>query len=343
MDRLRSVFDEFYDLVKPGIFIATSKNPERAHWLFTTFCRGLELFGLDKVVLENRANKKQPPWEISNAAGFNKNGELSPRIMKSLGFNRTVVGTVSADNWEGNPKPRIKRFPRTKTLVNWMGLPGIGAERVAEKLYSQQREKIEIPITINVMSTPEKSGVALLKDLEKTVLKLSCVPYVDRFELNISCPNTYNNNRKIDSRAEYQSGLGRMLDAVGEKMHSYQDLYVKVSPDLYETDVDEIVKICNSHNVKGFTIANTTTKHKFRYIPDSPGKGGASGDAVYKESLRVQKLFAERTDAKLIACGGINSRGRAFERCAIGNTSEIQLFTPLIFEGPKLLYELKNV
>ena len=72
-------------------------------------------------------------------------------------------------------------------------------------------------------------------------------------------------------------------------------------------------------------------------------EGGASGNAVYNPSKKIQKYFAERVgeNVKLIACGGINSVEKMNERLAIGNCSEIQLFTPLIYEGTGLLRKLR--
>ncbi|MCK4650220.1 hypothetical protein KAT36_03220 [Candidatus Pacearchaeota archaeon] len=340
MDKWRNRFDKFYDWIKPIVFSITKKNPEQAHWAFTNFCQTLNYLELDKKVLDNESNQKTPPWKISNAAGFNKNAEFSSRIIEYLGFDRMVVGTATADEWKGNVKPRIIRFPESDSMVNWMGLPGIGAERVARRLQNQGNEGI--PITINLMSTPEKSGKDMLRDLEKTVLSSRYVPRVDRFELNISCPNIWGNNNKMDVRTKYRGQLKNMLDIVKKGMTDSQDLYIKVSPDLCERDVDEILRACEAYDVRGFTTTNTTTNHNPRYIPKSPDKGGASGNAVYKDSIRVQELFADRTDAKLIACGGINSITRARERCSIGNTSEIQLYTPIIFSGPKLLRNLRE-
>ena len=340
MDNWRNRFDKFYNLIKPAIFSATARDPEQAHHLFTTFCQVLYYLDIDEKVLDNTSNQQTPPWKISNAAGFNKNAELPPRVMKYLGFDRAVIGTLTADEWKGNPRPRTKRFPKTQSLINWMGLPGIGAQRVAEQLWDYKGGGL--PVTINLMSTPGKEGKAMLKDLEETVLRTRFTPNADRFELNISCPNTHSSTGEIDTREEYKSQLKAMLHTVKRDLLCTQHLYLKVSPDLDEKGVDEIIRICDKYDVTGFTTTNTTTNHNPRYIPNSPGQGGASGDAVYEASLRVQKLFAERTDKKLIACGGIDSVERARERCAIGNTNEIQLYTPIIFRGPGLLRKLRE-
>lgn len=342
MDALREKFDGFYDFIKLVIFGATAHDPEIAHHLFVNSLRLMKAFGLSELVLDNKANRLNQGYDIANGAGFNKNGEIDPRLMRLLGFDRVVVGTVTADPWKGNPKPRIKRFPKTGSLVDWMGLPGIGAERVARKL--KRYGNHEVPLTINLMSTPEKSGYAVLEDLQKTVSAFRDMKYVYGFELNISCPNTHGKDGAIDARRENLAQLDEMVDVVRSGMKLGQSLYLKVSPDSTEKDVDDIVSVGEKHVVNGYTTANTTTNHYSMYVTQKMEKGGASGNAVWDSSTRTQGYFADRVgdDVKLIACGGINSVGRAKERCEIGNCKEIQIFTGLIFEGTGLMRKLRS-
>jgi len=342
MDILRNGFDGFYDLVKPAVFKLTEKNPSVAHRLFVNSLKALELSGLAELVLDNKENYLNSSFLISNAAGFNKDVDISPKIIKLLGFQRATIGTVTYDPWKGNPEPNIKRFNETGSLVNWMGLPGIGAKRIAHRL--EKYELYPIPLTINLMSTPGKEDTEALVDLENTILTFRDFPYVDRFELNISCPNTHTKNGKIDARMKNLSHLDAMLDTIKEKMYLNQELYLKVSPDLSGKDIDDIVRIVEGYSITGYTVANTTTEHDSKYITEKMKKGGASGDVVYNSSKKVQEYFAKRVDedVKLIACGGINSVERMYERLGIGNCSEIQLFTPLIFRGTGLLRKLRT-
>ena len=167
MDTLRNLFDDFYDLVKPAVFRRTEEDPKKAHELFRRFCGVLSFTHLEKLVLDNKSNLVPPPFELSNAAGLNKDGKFHPKVLRYLGFDRVVVGTVTNNPWDGNPRPTVRRYSETESMVNWEGLPGIGAERVAEKLESYGDHGI--PITINFMATPKKQGDELLRDLEGTV------------------------------------------------------------------------------------------------------------------------------------------------------------------------------
>ncbi len=335
MNILRDGFDGLYNLIKPIIFRMNAKNSKFAHGLFMNSLRGLSILGLDKLVLDNSSNYIEISYEISNAAGFLKNAEINPRIMKLLGFNRVVVGTFTADNWKGNSGQTLWRFPKSGSMVNWEGWPNVGAEEGASRLYEYGEHGI--PLTINLGLTPWKKGDALLKDLEKTVSIFRDVPYANRFEFDDSCPNIDKSNWDENWRRD-------ALDVILREKREWQDVYLKVSPDLNEFKIDEIIRDGEEYKIKGYTISNSTVNHDSRYIDVSPGKGGGSGNVVYNSSMKVQKYFAERIkeDVDLIACGGINSVEKARERCRIGNCNEIQIFTPLIFEGTGLLRKLRN-
>ena len=345
MDFLRESFDEFYDFIKPAVFRLTQHDPQVAHEWFLRLCNVLHTLRLERLVLNNSSNSLFPEFELSNAAGFNKNGDFHPRVLHYLGFDRVVVGTVTYDPWNGNPRPTIRRYPEVESMVNWMGLPGIGARAVAEKL--ERYGDHEVPLTINLMATPGKQGDEILRDVRGTVLATRNLPYFERFELNISCPNTHGNDGK-DMRRENLQRLDDLLTVLEDTVYGYHQIYVKVSPDSTEADVDDTLEVSKDHRRGGVTVCNTTTQHHRSYIPVSPmvdGKqvGGASGNAVHDFSLRVQKLYdKKRTPGMdLIACGGINSLERVSQRLEHGATG-IQLYTPLVFSGPKLLRELRQ-
>jgi len=352
MDILRRAFDLSYDAVRESVFSRTAHDPEEAHELFVKACRVLHKTGLERLVLDHTSNRKIPYCEISNAAGFNKNAYIPPTTLKYMGFDRVVIGTVTYDYWEGNPRPRCKRFPETSSLVNWLGLPGIGAVAVADRLAGYGDHGV--PLTVNIMSTPQKQGDDLLKDIEKTIKATRHLPYVDRFELNISCPNTHGISGKMDVREEYQAILHKMMKVCLDTMLPHQELWLKVSPDLDEQEVAETIAVTNGyrdHNLRkrtdkpffvGYTCTNSTRKHDPEFISPSPGKGGASGPAVYSASTRVQSLFEYKgKGAKIIACGGINSLERARQRTQ-DKADGLQIYTALVFQGPRFIRRLRE-
>jgi dihydroorotate dehydrogenase len=347
MDTLRKIIDGSYDYVKSSVYHLTSKDPEIAHEGFVVASQIMHALRLENIIFDCSENKMHPLFEISNAAGFDKNGNIPPTFMRYLGFDRVVVGTVTYEPWTGNPRPRIKRYPQTESIVNWQGLPGIGAERVAHNLLGYGNH--EIPLTINLMATP-RPGVNAVEDVLNTIRLTRDIPYVDRYELNISCPNTHSSSGGIDARTEYLSKLEILIDAMTTHIYQNQSLYIKVSPDLGIESIKRIVRIVAAHKVDGIVTANTTTNHDPMYITTKPnlqGRGGASGKAVYSASTSVQEAFMdERYQAganfNIIACGGIDSQERAKERTKEKYVYGIQIYTPLIFKGPRLLRELRR-
>lgn len=347
MDLLRKSFDKFYDVIKPAVFYLTSKDPEVAHELFISSCKLLHLLKLEKIVLDNSANQLNPGFEISNAAGFNKNGEIPPSVLKYLGFDRSVIGTVTYENWDGNPRPRTARYPKTESLINWMGLPGIGAKEIADNLFEYTNE---FPITISVMSTPGKQGDAALIDIESTVLEFRHLSCVDRFQLNTSCPNTHTELGNLDARKENEKWLKDMLLTVRKSASNYQEVELKVSPDLNEDDVDYHLEV-STGIVDRFVISNTTQVHDPRFISKSPGKGGASGHSVYERAFEVQKMFHRKIidnsipEIGITPCGGIDSVLKLRERalyCGLEPIKGFEVNTGFIFKGPKLLREFRE-
>lgn len=335
MDLIRNFFDAFYDSIKPLTFLATKNDPEKAHKLFSKFCQWVYKNKLEKIIFDNSSNNISLPFKISNAAGFDKNCEIPFSVLKYFGFDRIVIGTVTYQEWKGNPKPNILRYPKTHSLVNWMEFPGNGAKKIAERVKQYNNENM--PVTISIMARPDKiREEEIISDISETMNYFKNISCVDRFELNNSCPNLTKN------KAEH---LEKMLEKTKNSLNPNQELYLKVSPDLKKEEIDIIFNIAKDY-VSGFTTTNTTKIHKPLFIKNSPGKGGASGNAVYEDSLRIQKLFYKKIknqnkNFKIIACGGINSVERVKERIYNG-ASEIQIFTPFIYFGTKLLREIRN-
>jgi len=339
---LRKVVDNTYDAFRDLIFRLTTEDPEKAHERFIELSDWASHLKIDKLLFDNGSNYKQNKFDISNAAGFNKNGNIPPQFLRYLGFNRNVIGTVTADPWLGNnDRPRIWRYPKTNSMVNFLGLPGIGAKRVAEN-YSMYINH-GVPTTVSIMSTPGKKRKDELEDIALTVRIMRSLYKVDRFELNISCPNTECGVSR-EGRQTYRSKLNDMLSAVEEIAFPHQEIYLKISPDLTEEYVDDSLEVIQNHNVKGIVATNTTRDHDKKYINPSPGKGGASGTAVYDKAKKIQDMFDVKSSRKMkiVAVGGIDSAEKARERTSSEKVKEMQIYTGLIFRGPKLLEELRR-
>jgi dihydroorotate dehydrogenase len=337
MDLTRRLFDGFYDSVKGLVFYFTKKDPEKAHGLFSKTCQALYSSKLHKIVLDCKENYSVQEFGVSNAAGFNKNAEIPLQALKYLGFDRVVVGTVTGEPWKGNEKPRVWRYAKTSSIVNFIGWDNKGAETIAQTL---ENYEYALPLTISIgaIPNPEFNLKQRLRDIEKTIITFRNIKGVDRFEYDASCPN-------LPLQENNSEFLKEFLNVISQNILPHQSVFIKVSPDISKREVKENIRLAKEYSsVKGFVVSNTTTNHDPFFIPKSPGRGGASGDAVYEKSLEIQEIFfnnLRESNLEIIACGGINSIKRAKERGRYG-AKEIQILTPLIFTGTKLLRELKG-
>jgi dihydroorotate dehydrogenase len=217
-------------------------------------------------------------------------------------------------------------------MVNWDGWSNVGVCEVAKRLSSYGDHGV--PLTLSLGPTPGISYTHELKDLEKSVLTTRGLFGVDRYELNVSCSNVDNSFVGLEDLFQ----RSRVI-----RDNSCHDLYLKVSPDLSEDEVCEIAAAGEEIGVDGYVVSNTTKFHPRSHIPFYPGRGVASGDVVYDFSKSVQRYFANVVgDKKIVACGGIDSVNRVDERLGIGNCNEIQIYTPLVMKGTRLLRELRK-
>ncbi len=347
MDILREWVDNKYLELRDKLFDETKDDPERAHHIAIEYAQRLGWWGdascglLPWLLLNHGDNHRKTKVEICNAAGMNKNGEIPPKILKHLGFDRVVIGTVTLDPWEGNKeRPRVWRFP-PQSLVNYLGLPGVGAKRVEQTLL--QYGHTGVPLIINTMSTPGKVGDEAVLDILGTIHHLSY--FTEDFEINISCPNTH------AVTTNYQRSLDDLLRPICLDLATRgKKGYLKVSPDVDHDGVRQILAVASQYDaIRGFVVANTTRQRIVNGIPEDQKLGGASGDAVYAIALKAQWLFADEIatnyahkDWEIHACGGIRTAERVKQRMDIGNVTRLQVYTPLIYEGPGLIRTIRK-
>ena len=78
---------------------------------------------------------------VGIAAGLDKNGEYID-CLASLGLGFIEVGTVTPKPQKGNPKPRLFRNIKEKSLLNRLGFNNKGVDYLVEKLKNRKSEII---------------------------------------------------------------------------------------------------------------------------------------------------------------------------------------------------------
>jgi dihydroorotate dehydrogenase len=290
----------------------------------------MSFFKITKFCLEDPTIPKN--FLLSNAAGWDKDAKIGNDFFQYLGFQRVVLGSVTSEKHAGNDAfIRTKKFPKQKSMLNWLGLPNEGAKALAEKL---AKKNYQLPLTINIAPYPKapKPLASIVKSME--ILQ----NYGDRWEINISCPNT-----KEQKSWEL---LAEIVSKISQKKYG-RELYWKISPEWQQAELTKFLKICDSHHFTGFVAGNSSRLHSKKPHPN--WKGGLSGKLLFPQSYKlvenlqglIQKQYSHK-NWKIIACGGISCNRELKQYKERFGITEFQIYTAFIFEGPKIIKKLQN-
>jgi len=324
-------------VVRPLLF---SIDSERAHDLAIGFLRRVSQVDLALHLLQRFQPAAKPktvfgvtfPNPIGLAAGFDKNGVALPALA-ALGFGFIEIGTVTAKSQPGNPKPRIFRYSKERALVNRLGFNNDGADIVANRLrrWREDGRWPRVPVGINIgksKSTPLDQAPADYLHSFRRLRK-----FADYVVLNVSSPNTPG-LRSLQERDAF-AGLVR---AVQEENRSNEPVLVKISPDLSQAELKEIIATCEENQIAGIIATNTTLDHSS--IPsESDQAGGLSGAPLREKSTGLVRMIAASSTIPVIGCGGIFDAESAREKIEAG-AALIQIYTGFIYRGPALVREI---
>lgn len=278
---------------------------------------------VEDKILEQELFKRVFKNPVGLAAGFDKNATMI-KSMKSLGFGFTEIGTVTLMPQDGNPKPRMFRYPEQKSVQNAMGFNNLGAHKVLKNL--KKLYPFSIPIGVNIGKnkyTPEEFAISDYKNLIKKLHE-----YADYLIINISSPNTPN------LRDLQNENFIKELFSMAKELTN-KPIFLKIAPDM---DITQAINLCNvaiNEGASGIIANNTTIDYSL--VEGCKDFGGLSGECLREKSSLFFKelsfeLFGKTT---LISVGGINSAQEAYERIKNG-ASLVQVYSALIFEGPSL-------
>ncbi|GGD43594.1 dihydroorotate dehydrogenase (quinone) [Malaciobacter pacificus] len=326
-----------YQMLKKVLF---KFEPETAHHIAET---GLKLLGnckIGKKYMEKRnfiSDSKLSqeifgvtfPNPVGLAAGFDKNATMI-KSMKSLGFGFTEIGTVTPKPQDGNPKPRMFRYPEVNCVQNAMGFNNEGIHTVLKNL--KKLYPFEIPIGGNVGKnkiTPEEFA---LEDYKVLIKKIK--DYCDYLVINISSPNTPN-LRDLQNE-KFITELFTMAKEITNK-----PILLKIAPDMEAAQAIELCKTAVNSGAAGIIATNTTIDYSL--VPNCQDFGGLSGTCLTEKSYLLFKEIAKELYGKtvLISVGGISNGQQAYDRIKAG-ASLVQIYTGLIFEGPSMVKKINE-
>jgi dihydroorotate dehydrogenase len=319
-----------------SILFVFFKDPETVHRLALLFLKCLgtpivrDIAGFFTRV-ENPA-LHQILWGIDFkspvgiAAGFDKEGEVI-RGISALGFGYIETGTITKYPQEGNPRPRMFRFPEEGAIINRMGFNNKGAGRMGRRLMHMHAD---IPVGISLGKSKRAELDEAAEDYRFSFERL--YEYGDYFVINVSSPNTPGLRQLQDKK--FLVDIVRTLNGYRTQQKKRKPLLVKIAPDLSYEAIDEVLNVCREEQIDGIIAVNTTVSRK-GVSEDAVGiAGGLSGLPLQKLATDIiRHIHGKAPELPIIGVGGIFTAEDAYEKIKAGATL-VQVYTGFIYEGP---------
>lgn len=331
-----------YKLLRPLLF---KLQPETVHHLIIRLLRVLHFVPFARLLIQARYTRRAPELEqevlglrfpnpIGMAAGFDKDAEVYD-MLGALGFGFVEIGTVTPKPQNGNPKPRCFRLPADKAIINRMGFNNRGVQSAVRNL-RHRRPGLIVGGNIgkNTLTPNEQAPCDYLKAFR------ALYDYVDYFVVNVSCPNVACLTA-LQSKASTVAIL-EPLKEFRQGQSDYRPILLKISPDLTEEQVDQMIEVVEECKIDGIVATNTTTSREG--LQSDParvtqiGKGGLSGGPLTERSREMVRYIHQKTEGRLpiIGVGGVMSVEDAVAMLEAG-ASLVQVYSGMIYEGPGLM------
>lgn len=340
-----------YALARPFLF---SLDPETAHELTLHALAGIQGTPLQLAYCAARVDDPITlagltfPNRVGLAAGLDKNAKCIDGL-GAMGFGFVEVGTVTPLAQPGNPKPRMFRLPKAQALINRLGFNNDGLEafiaNVKHSALYQQRQNAagsHAPPMLLGLNIGKNAATPMERATDDYLACLDGVyPYADYVTINISSPNT-KNLRALQSDEALDSLLGAIAqrrEALAAQHGKRTPIFVKIAPDLDETQVGVIAATLKRHTMDGVIATNTTlSRNAVKGLAHAEETGGLSGAPVLAMSNRVitQLRSALGQGFPIIGVGGILSADDAVSKIRAG-ADVVQIYTGLIYKGPALV------
>lgn len=268
---------------------------------------------------------------VGIAAGFDKQAEMYHELA-NFGFGFIEIGTITPKPQPGNPTPRLFRLPKDKALINRMGFNNIGADEAIRNL---KNRKTDVIIGGNIGKNTATPNEKAVDDYVTCFEKL--FDWVDYFVVNVSCPNITDLHELQDQKSLME--ILTRLQTINQSKQVPKPILLKVSPDLNNKQLDEVIQIVSESRIHGVVATNTTiTRANLRTSPErvkNIANGGLSGKPIKDRSTEVIRYLSEKSGKAfpIIGVGGIFTPDDAIGKLNAG-ADLVQVYTGFIYEGP---------
>jgi len=325
-----------FSILRPFLF---NIDPETAHDLAIKSLKfnplPSKMFEVeDEQMLKVQLLGKNFPNPIGLAAGFDKSAEAYNSLLR-LGFGFVEVGTVTPLKQFGNPKPRIFRLKDDDALINRLGFNNDGIEIIKNRIKLNDKKGIVgVNIGPNKETKDQKNDFCLgLKNF---------FDIADYITVNISSPNT--EGLRDFHEQEKLKNLLLALNKIKKENKTDISLLLKVSPDIEDNHISEIVDVATNNDIAAIILTNTTNGNRDNLRSEiKREKGGLSGKPLQEISTNMIKKFYKQLNGKIpiIGVGGVDSGKSAYEKIIAG-ASLLQLYTGFIYKGPSVVKDIKK-
>jgi len=273
---------------------------------------------------------------IGLAAGFDKDGEVFHKIDK-LGLSHSEIGTVTPEFQIGNEKPRVFRLNKDNAIINRLGFPSKGLEYLKKRI---KKYNSNIPLGINIGCN--KDTINQVSDY--SILTKNLGEYADWITINISSPNTpgLRSIQTSDLLPKLLNTVNNERENIENKRGSALQVWLKISPDLNDNELKNLIDVSLEHNINAICISNSTIARSYELKSKNRNEnGGLSGSPLTLQSTKIlaKAYLHAHNNIKFIGIGGITSADDAYLKMLAG-ASILQLYTGLIFKGPDLINKI---
>jgi len=252
-----------------------------------------------------------------------------PRLVGAVEY-----GSFTRDPRIGNPGTVMWRDVKTQSTQNRVGLKNPGVEAAATFLL---QHVIDLPHTfgVNIAVSPGVSDEQAVIDVRESFnafLKRGVIP--NWFTLNVSCPNTEDDPSGNQTESLTRSLCETALNAIREAGFD-TPLWVKLGPDLAESQYKLLVKLFAEIGVKAVVATNTIGQP----TPDDKNvQAGVGGGKLHPHAVNTATLLYREAQLSgypvdVIGCGGVMD-GDSYLAYKANGISVVQYWSALVFRGP---------
>lgn len=179
------------------------------------------------------------------------------------------VGSVTPNPQTGNPPPRVFRLSKDSAIINRYGFNSLGSNLVLLELRKRLLNYNIAPEMLNRSLKDKKIlGVNVGRNRDSSESSTddyirgveTFAAYADYLVLNVSSPNTpgLTKMQKKDNIDGLLSAAIKTRDTIAKEINRRVPICIKISPDLSDKSLEELLEVTARNKIDGIIVANTT-------------------------------------------------------------------------------------